>query len=979
MFSAGMTVRCRGEKCIVVASNPLASGDSPAYRIRVRAIDGPLRNQEWPVIYPLEPVAPEEIPELALDRVGRDARFRLLHEAFQLTLAPPPNALVAAGRSRVRFELYQQVPALRMLSLPRPRILNASDVGLGKTIETGLCLRELMARRRADRILIVCPAGITEQWQEELATKFGLDFKIFDREGVHDAKKEIEVGGNPWATEPRIIASFDFIKRRDGAFREVQNVRFSAIVCDEVHHLADNTLTDDVSERHRLAQWIAKSSDALLLLSATPHSGYDESFASLLRLLEPTLVPDVSNLQYKNYSRYLIRHLKRHIKKPNGEDFFVPPKPSRPLAVEMSESESAVHRAVSRQAKELDDQANKLKTARDKYALRMVATVLRKRAASSLAALRSTINNRLSNLEEAAEKVEVRRDHLRSLRKGDTIPDDALTQLEIDVHRSFLSQIRSAGKKIRTIEQEKEDLLELEELALKCPSDTESKAARLLAELEAVHRKGPDDKFIIFSEYTDTVDWLIEFLNGHGYEGKIVRFVGGLSGPERKTALSDFTKPEKLLLITTDAASEGLNLQDHCHRVIHYELPFNPNRMLQRQGRVDRYGQTEACEFGYLYAEDTYEGELLSRLFDKIERQIRALGSVGDVLGCLQADRIEELLAQSPDDLKTALDEAERVIDAELARVTDDQRKAVLGDDDPTDAELSTLRSAVDAGARINVDLPDFMVRAISLAGGSSERQAAVLSVTNVPTPWLGGRMPTQFEGLYIDHNATPKGAKVDEILEHEHRLVQSAIRWVRQTRYSKDDDHRLAARLIDDIEQPDLVATFIATLRAGDNTEMEQLLSVRVSADGNIEESDASALLYQKGVGNVPPDSIPRLFGSWWQSAVDQAEERAKQLADQWKSSVRQLRFAEQGELKRQFDVWAQATRSAITAGYDTQQRLLPGMDDPLPPTVRRRLKEHRKEVDAYTSFLDRRLRFDTPNIEPLGVLLRVPAKEVQ
>jgi len=310
MFSAGMTVRCRGEKCVVVDSNPLTSGDTPSYRIRVRATDGPLRNQEWPVIYPLEPVTPEEIPELTLDRIGRDARFRLLHEAFQLTLAPPPNALVAAGRSRVRFELYQQIPALRMLSLPRPRILNASDVGLGKTIETGLCLRELMARRRADRILIVCPAGITEQWQEELATKFGLDFKIFDREGVHDAKREIEVGGNPWATEPRIIASFDFIKRRDGAFRELQNVRFSAIVCDEVHHLADNTLTDDVSERHRLAQWISKASDALLLLSATPHSGYDESFASLLRLLEPTLVPDVNKLHYKNYSRYLIRHLK---------------------------------------------------------------------------------------------------------------------------------------------------------------------------------------------------------------------------------------------------------------------------------------------------------------------------------------------------------------------------------------------------------------------------------------------------------------------------------------------------------------------------------------------------------------------------------------------------------------------------------------------------------------------------------------------
>lgn len=977
MFSAGMTVQCRGQRCIVVDSSPLTSGDAIAYRIRVRAIDGPLRNQEWPVISSLEQVTPDEVPPLSLDRVGRDARFRLLHEAFQLTLSPPPNALVAAGRSRVRFELYQQIPALRMLSLPRPRILNASDVGLGKTIETGLCIRELLARRRADRILIVCPAGITEQWQDELLTKFGLSFRIFDREGVHEAKKQIEIGGNPWSTEPRIIASFDYIKRRDGAFRELQNVRFNVVVCDEVHHLADNTQTDDISERHRLAQWIAKASDALVLLSATPHSGYDESFASLLRLLEPTLVPDVSKMQYKNYSRHLIRHLKRHIRKPNGDSFFVPPKPSRPLPVKLTEVEAAVHRAVSRQAQELDAQASKLKTARDQYALRMVATVLRKRAASSMAGLRITIGNRLSNLDEAAEKVEVRRDHLRSLRKGDTIPDDALTQLEIDLHRSYLAQIRAAGTKIRSIEQEKEDLLELEELVLRCPSETESKAEVLLSELQDIHRGCPDEKVIVFSEYTDTVDWLISFLNNHGYAGQIVRFVGGLTSPERKQALADFTNPENLLLITTDAASEGLNLQEHCHRVIHYELPFNPNRMLQRQGRVDRYGQTEACEFAYLFAEDTYEGEVLARLFKKIERQIKALGSVGDVLGSLQADRIEDLLSRSPDDLKAALEEADQVIDAELARVSQEHTKQILGDDDPSTAEMTQLATAIDTGGKINVALPDFLVRAIALAGGESKHANGQMSVPRVPQPWLGGRMPHEFERLYIDHQAVPKGAKPDEILDQEHRLVQSAIRWVRQTRYNKDDDHRLAARLAAGIEKPDLIATFLATIRAADNTEMEQLLAVRVLSDGTVSDDDASQLLHESGVGNVPADSIATLFGDWWESAVEQARTTATQRAGYWKNTVQQSRFAEQGELKRQFDAWAAATKAVILGEHKAPQRTLPGMETPLPPTTRRRLKEHQKEVDEYESFLERRLRFETPLVEQLGVLLRVPAKE--
>ena len=147
-FSAGMSIRCRGQRCLVLAAHPIPGGEPPAYRLWVRATDGPLRNREWPVIFPLEPVEPDALPPIALARIGRDARFRLLHEAFLLTLAPPPNALVASGRSRIRFELYQQIPALRMLGLPRPRILNASDVGLGKTIETGIALRELIARRR---------------------------------------------------------------------------------------------------------------------------------------------------------------------------------------------------------------------------------------------------------------------------------------------------------------------------------------------------------------------------------------------------------------------------------------------------------------------------------------------------------------------------------------------------------------------------------------------------------------------------------------------------------------------------------------------------------------------------------------------------------------------------------------------------------------------------------------------------------------
>ncbi|MFC1451937.1 helicase-related protein [Verrucomicrobiota bacterium] len=978
-FSAGTTVRCRSQRCVVLESQPVSGGEAPSNRLLLKVGDGPLRGQMWPVVDMLEPtLAADELPPLSLGRAGRDARFRLLHDAFQLTLVPPPTALIASSRSRIQFHWYQQIPAMRMLSLPRPRILNASDVGLGKTVETGIALRELIARRRADRILIVCPASITEQWQQEMAEKFGLEFMVFDRDGVHQARKGIDVLDNPWATEPRIIASFDFMKRRDGAFRELQNVRFSVIVCDECHHLADNTLTDDVAERHRLAQWCSRASDALMLLSATPHSGYDQSFASLLNLLEPSLVPSVRDLKYHQYSRHLVRHLKRHIKNPDGSDFFVQPLPSKPIAVRLSPEEMAVHAAVARQAGALDEAADKLKSAQEKYALRLVATVLRKRAASSLAALRATVIHRMENLEQRAEDIEIRRDHLRSLRRGDTISDEALSQLEIDAHRSFLSRIRAAGKRLRTIESETEDLLALQDLLDACPQDSDSKAEALLGELRRIHAERPDDSIIVFSEYVDTVAWLEGYLSDHGYDGQVVRFDGTVPGPKRKQALKDFAEGNKLILLSTDSASEGLNLQGRCHRVIHVELPFNPNRILQRQGRVDRFGQTEVCKFAYLYAADTYEGEVLHRLFEKIERQVRRLGAVGDVLGSLQADRIEDLISRSPADLKAAIQEADQQIERELARVDSDRAHDLMGEGDLPNREMDQLRLAVREGEAIAVSPADFLVRAIGLAGGRCHREGDVLQVPVVPSRWVGGKVKADYDALYLDAGAAPDAAAVDDVIDERHTLVQNAIRWVRESRYSAEDDHRLAARVAE-LDQADLVATFVATVRAADNTEMERLIAVRIAADGTVDPNDAYSLLIREGLPeNVPQNRLPGLFGPWWEEALATAESEARKRAGGWREQVRQRRFAEAGDLKKRLDEWNRVTRDAITHGHEDEASFLPGMAKPVPSAVKRRLRQHEREYDAQRGFLDGRLRFEEPSVEPLGVLLRVPRKEV-
>jgi hypothetical protein len=251
--------------------------------------------------------------------------------------------------------------------------------------------------------------------------------------------------------------------------------------------------------------------------------------------------------------------------------------------------------------------------------------------------------------------------------------------------------------------------------------------------------------------------------------------------------------------------------------------------------------------------------------------------------------------------------------------------------------------------------------------------------VAEVPASWIGGRVPASYEALYTDPDAAPSGTPSEAMLDEDHALAQAAIRWVRGSRYAPHDDHRLAVRVLDTIDGPDLVASYIATLRAGDNTEMERLLAVRVGPDGEIDPNDAAGLIPGQGVADIPEPRTRDIFGAWWESAREAADGEAKKRAERWKNEIQGQRLAEHSGLRERFRIWAEATRKAILGQYDDPKLFLPGLEKDLPPTVRRRLREHRKEVDEHESFLNRRLRFEPAAVESLGVLLRVPAREAR
>ena len=895
-------------------------------------------------------------------------------------MAPAEDVLISALRTRINFEPYQYVPALRALSLPRPRLLLADDVGLGKTIEAGIILRELTARRRANRVLIVCPAGIQKQWRDELANRFGFDFKVFDSEGIREKRRSLDFDANPWNSESRIIASVDYIKRRDGEFQSLSASRWDAVIVDEAHHLAANHYTDDVTDRHRLARWLAEATDALFLLSATPHDGYDESLASLLELLEPSLVTPQERLVYSRYEKYLVRRLKRHILTPDGKEKFIPRAPVQDIPITLTESELALHTAVMSEASKLDEMAEKASKL-DKEAIKLVATVLRKRAASSRRALTVTLANRQENLAGASEQVELRREHIRALRRGDTLSDADMSQLERDAHKNLLGLLRREGAHLRRIDNEQQALIELQRLLAACADEPESKMLTLLAEVRRIHADHPNDKVIIFSEYSDTVEAVAEALAAVEYTGKIISLTGDTAPAQRDQQLQRFFGSDILILVANDVAGEGLNLQEKCHRIIHFDLPYNPNRLEQRNGRIDRYGQRQTPMIAFLYAKDTYDGQVLRRLTIKIENQIKTLGSVGDVLGRIQQERIDSLLAVLPTDMQQAIAEAERQIDDEINRGSDSSLPEKLGTGHSDLSELHSAENAAESGNRFTIATDRFVELAVNAAGGRANRQGDYLVVTT-PLEWVGGDVLLQYDALYAPQHALSDAVGIESVLHDDHPLVKATIRWVKASQYSPSDHHRLTYQVSPSVTAPELMATFVVSLRDGNGEETQRLEVVRVRPDLTIipANPDDADIINAQSEGNVDTAVIHQQFEHWWQQARETAAVEVERRIRSWKHGLIALRDLQQQKMTEELRRWDQATVQAIIKKYEqeyNQPTLFGKPEQNLPPAVRRRLRDHRERARERTEFLQKRLQMNDPTVEPLGVLLRMPTEQ--
>lgn len=554
------------------------------------------------------------------------------------------NTLQAPFRAGIQIKDYQLEPVAKALRMPRVALLVADDVGLGKTIEAGLGIQEMLLRHRARRVLVVCPASLSLKWRDEMRDKFGLSFTILDAAALKELRRSHGLQANPFTVYPRVIISLPWLRtpRVQRLLDEVLDSStlqlgfFDLLVVDEAHHCAPAAPVKGRrgyavdSQQTRAVRRLSEHSQHRLLLSATPHNGYSESWEALLELVDPRrfargVEPDPAAVE-----AVLVRRLKDEIVDAEGAREFAERLPAEALEVNYADREQEGHRLLA--------EYTALRTGSPRRN-DLVTLLLKKRLFSSPAAFAKTLERHLASL--AGTVGDQNGDPVDTGYDWDDEPDDAAGS---DAEGALL-----AGAATPLTREAATGLDRLRVWARSQVGPADAKAERLVAELERLCRPGAvwnDERVVVFTEYVDTQVWLAGLLGARGLGGERLGLLSGGMDPARRERLKAAFQAAPgrdpvRILVATDAASEGIDLQDHCCRIINYDVPFNPNRLEQRIGRVDRFGQRRPVHVAHFVgagwdtaAPGSYEADLefLSRVAQKVAQERADLGRVNPVL-----------------------------------------------------------------------------------------------------------------------------------------------------------------------------------------------------------------------------------------------------------------------------------------------------------------------------------------------------------
>lgn len=714
---------------------------------------------------------------------GDGALLRLVSEAYRIRLAHLFDPVLAVHTSMLE-PLPHQITGVYEAMLPRQplRFLLADDPGAGKTIMAGLLMKELIVRGDLQRCLVVCPGSLAEQWQDELYQRFQLPFEILTNDKLESART-----GNWFGETPLAIARLDKLSRNEDVQEKLKapDCRWDLIVCDEAHKMSATFFGGEIkyTKRHKLGRLLGTLTRHFLLMTATPHNGKEEDFQLFMALLDGDRfegrfrdgvhVTDVSDL--------MRRMVKENLLKFDGTPLF-PERIAYTVPYKLSDGEARLYKAVTDYVREEFNRAEALQNDKRAGTVGFALTILQRRLASSPEAIYQSLRRRRERLERKLRELEL-------LQRGAAAPDpraglpvldeDDLEDLdeapddEVQAAEEEILDQATAARTIAELKSEIETLQGLEALAQavrRSGADTKwRELANLLGEIFTPAAIGgrvaepkpppfgagalppptpsPRQKLVIFTEHRDTLNYLHQRITTLlGRSDAVVIIHGGI-GREKRTAAQESFKhdPEVQVLVATDAAGEGINLQ-RAHLMVNYDLPWNPNRIEQRFGRIHRIGQTEVCYLWNLVADETREGDVYRTLLEKLEQARQALGGqVFDVLGKLQFDgrSLRDLLVEAirygdQPEIRARLTQAiAHAVDREqLVALLEDR---ALAHDSMDASRVRRIREDMERAEARRLQphyVESFFLEAFQRLGGSAKpREPRRYQITHVPAP----------------------------------------------------------------------------------------------------------------------------------------------------------------------------------------------------------------------------------------------------
>jgi len=585
---------------------------------------------------------------------GDGRLLRLGLQAYSLGIAYEFDPYFGLSISRID-PLPHQLEAVYdyLLKLPRVRFLLADDAGAGKTIMAGLLLRELQMRGLADQILVVCPANLTFQWQRELKEKFNEKFIVLKGGDIKE-----QYGVNQWLEQKKVITSLDLAKRTD-ILPGLRQVRWDLVIVDEAHRMSW-TPPSRKTARYALGELLRDTTDHILLMTATPHKGNPENFTLFLQLLDPDVYADVRSIREAMERRrapFYLRRTKEAMvffpeRQPDGtwvaKKIFTKRIPiTADFKIDGDEDRlyNEITRFVKRQSVKAAAQGDNPRA----RAVGFLMALYQRRLASSIHAVRCSLENRARRLELGLKKAI----ELIQVAPPDLPDPEELEEME-EAERQRLEELLEAVTLAENADQVRDEIEELLSLAEQAKNVEDRNIEAKLFKLKSILQEqgffdNPDQRLLVFTEFKDTLDYLVAKLKTWGFKIGIIH--GGMRAGSRDEpgtrlhAEQQFWDGGSQILVATEAAGEGINLQV-CHILFNYDIPWNPNRLEQRMGRIHRYGQKKDCLIFNFVATNTIEGSVLQRLLDKLKQIRDALDDdavfnvIGEILPSAHVERI---------------------------------------------------------------------------------------------------------------------------------------------------------------------------------------------------------------------------------------------------------------------------------------------------------------------------------------------------